>query len=131
MTCCTRRRGSTAKCCGRACSCCLLSLVPFVISWIDKTGFEPLPIACYGVVLSMAAISYHWLQQTILNCSGNHSVLATVIGRDLKGKLSVALYVGAIGLSFLSPWLALLTYVTVALMWLVPDRRIEAFAKKE
>ena len=108
-----------------------LSLVPFVISWIDKTGSEPLPIACYGVVLSMAAISYHWLQQTILNCSGNHSVLATVIGRDLKGKLSVALYVGAIGLSFLSPWLALLTYVTVALMWLVPDRRIEAFAKKE
>jgi hypothetical protein len=68
---------------------------------------------------------------TIVNSSGDTSTLATAIGRDSKGKLSVALYVGAIAVAFLSPWMALVIYVTVALMWLVPARRIEAFAKKE
>jgi uncharacterized membrane protein len=108
-----------------------LSLIPFVIRWIDETHFEALPIASYGIVLAMAAIGYHWLQQAIVAAHGDKSMLAVAVGRDVKGKLSMVLYIGAIGLSFLSQWIALCIYVTVALIWLVPDRRIEAFAKKE
>jgi TMEM175 potassium channel family protein len=108
-----------------------LSLIPFVIRWIDETHFEALPIASYGIVLAMAAIGYHWLQQAIVAAHGGKSMLAVAVGRDVKGKLSMVLYIGAIGLSFLSQWIALCIYVTVALIWLVPDRRIEAFAKKE
>ena len=108
-----------------------LSLIPFVVRWIDESHFEALPIAGYGVVLTMAALGYHWLQQAIVASHGDKSMLAVAVGRDLKGKLSVVLYIAAIGLSFLSQWMALCIYVMVALRWLVPDRRIEVFAKKE
>jgi TMEM175 potassium channel family protein len=108
-----------------------LSLIPFVIRWIDETHFEALPIASYGIVLAMAAIGYHWLQQAIVASHGDKSMLAVAVGRDFKGKLSMALYISAIGLSFVSQWIALCIYVAVALMWLVPDRCIEAFDKKE
>ena len=107
-----------------------LSLIPFIINWIDKTDFEALPVAAYSVVLTMAAIGYHLLQQAILACNGRSSALATAIGHDLKGKLSILLYIVGIGVSFLRPWVALIAYVAVAIIWLVPDRRIEALERK-
>jgi uncharacterized membrane protein len=106
-----------------------LSLVPFVIRWIDETGFTPLPVAAYGVVLAMASIGYTLLQSAIIARNGRTSALATAIGSDLKGKLSLAMYVAAVPLAFVSEWIAIMIYFAVALLWLVPDRRIEAVSK--
>lgn len=108
-----------------------LSLIPFVLNWIDKTGFKSLPIASYGFVLLMAAIGYHWLQQAIIARDGRTSALAAAVGHDLKGKLSIVLYIAAIGMAFLKEWAALSIYVVVALLWLIPDRRIEGSGKTE
>jgi len=107
-----------------------LSLVPFVIRWIDESGFTPLPTAAYGVVLTCAAVSYVILQRQLIAVNGADSRLAVALGRDLKGRLSIALYVAAIALAFVRPWIAIVLYVTVALIWLVPDTRIEALVKK-
>ena len=107
-----------------------LSLVPFVIRWLDESGFTPLPTAAYGVVLACAALSYIVLQQQIIAVNGRSSRLAVALGDDVKGKMSLLLYVAAIALAFLRPWLALALYVAVALMWLVPDTRIESLVKK-
>ena len=107
-----------------------LSLVPFVIRWIDEAGFVPLPVAAYGVVLACAAVSYTVLQAQIIAVNGRQSQLAVATGNDLKGKLSVAMYVAAIVLAFVRPWLAIALYVTVALIWLVPDTRIESLVKR-
>ncbi len=106
-----------------------LSLVPFVIRWIDEAGFTALPTAAYGIVLACAAVSYTILQRQIIVANGPGSRLAVALGDDLKGKLSLALYLAAIPLAFARPWIAILLYVTVALIWLVPDSRIEALAK--
>jgi uncharacterized membrane protein len=102
-----------------------LSLVPFVTGWLGANHFARTPTALYGVVLLMAAIAYYILQCTILGAPGGNPVLAAAIGNDWKGKISPILYVAAIPLSYLSPWIACGLYVLVALMWLVPDRRIE------
>jgi uncharacterized membrane protein len=107
-----------------------LSLVPFVIRWIDEAGFLPLPTAAYGIVLACAAISYNLLQRQLIAVNGRDSRLAVALGDDLKGKLSLVLYLSAIALAFVRPWIAIALYVTVALVWLVPDRRIEALVKK-
>jgi len=107
-----------------------LSLVPFVIRWIDEAGFVPLPVAAYGVVLACAAVSYTVLQAQIIAVNGQESQLAVATGNDRKGKLSVALYLAAIVLAFVRPWLAIALYVTVALIWLVPDTRIESLVKR-
>ena len=107
-----------------------LSLVPFNIRWIDEVGFRPLPTAGYGVVLACAALSYNILQRQIIAVNGPQSRLAVATGSDLKGKLSIAMYVAAIALAFLRPWIAIALYVAVALIWLVPDRRIEAALKR-
>jgi uncharacterized membrane protein len=107
-----------------------LSLVPFVIRWIDETGFTALPTAAYGVVLTCAAVSYQILQQQIIAYNGRDSRLATALGDDLKGKLSLILYLAAIVLAFVRPWMAITLYVAVALLWLVPDRRIESLVRK-
>ena len=107
-----------------------LSLVPFVIRWIDEAGFTPLPTAAYGVVLACAGFSYNILQRTIIAVNGRDSRLAVALGDDLKGKLSLILYLSAIALAFVRPWIAILMYVTVAVMWLVPDTRIESLVKK-
>ena len=107
-----------------------LSLVPFVIRWIDEAGFTPLPTAAYGVVLLCAGISYNILQRTIIAVNGRDSRLAVALGDDLKGYLSLGLYLSAIPLAFARPWIAILIYVTVAVMWLVPDTRIESLVKK-
>jgi uncharacterized membrane protein len=102
-----------------------LSLIPFVTGWMGENGFAPLPVALYGVVLLMAGIAYFVLSRAIILHHGRDSTLARAVGSDFKGKLSVALYAVAIPLSFLNRWIALFIYIAVAVMWLVPDRRIE------
>jgi uncharacterized membrane protein len=106
-----------------------LSLVPFVIRWIDEAGFVPAPVAAYGVVLVFSAVSYTVLQAQIIAVNGRNSRLAVATGKDLKGKLSVALYVSGVLLAFVKPWMAMVLYVIVALIWLVPDTRIESLVK--
>src|SRR5215203_2168273 len=102
-----------------------LSLVPFVTAWMGENHFASVPTALYGCVLLMAAIAYTILQRQILRAEGPRSVLATAIGNDMKGKLSPLVYITAIGAAFVNPAIAEGMYVLVALMWLVPDRRIE------
>ena len=102
-----------------------LSLFPFATRWMGETDFAPVPVAIYGVASLLAAIAYFILQHTIISEQGEGSPLATAIGRDLKGKASPLLYLGGIVFANLSRWLALALYVVVALMWLIPDRRIE------
>lgn len=102
-----------------------LSLFPFVTGWMGENHFAALPTALYGAVMLLAAIAYYILQSVIIADEGCHSKLASAIGRDLKGKLSPALYATAIVLAFIEPWLACCIYVLVALMWLIPDRRLE------
>jgi len=103
-----------------------LSLFPFATGWMGENHFAPLPSIVYGVVLLAAAIAYWMLQQCIISAEGEGSRLRRAIGRDWKGKLSPLLYLTAILLTFVRPWLAQTIYVLVALMWLVPDRRIES-----
>ena len=108
-----------------------LSLVPFVIRWIDEAGFAPAPVAAYGLVLVSASVSYTVLQAQIIAANGRReSRLARALGNDLKGKLSIALYVAAGALAFVRPWMAIALYVTVAVIWLVPDTRIESLVKR-
>jgi uncharacterized membrane protein len=107
-----------------------LSLVPFVIRWIDETGFTPLPTAAYGIVLACAGVSYNILQRQIIAVNGRDSRLAVALGSDRKGKLSIVLYLAGIVLAFARPWIAIVLYVAVALTWFVPDSRIEALVKK-
>jgi len=102
-----------------------LSLFPFVTGWVGHNHFSAAPMALYGGVLLLAAIAYFLLQQTIIASQGAESILKKAIGRDLKGKISPVLYATAIPAAFLQPWIAGGIYVLVALMWLVPDRRIE------
>jgi uncharacterized membrane protein len=102
-----------------------LSLVPFATAWMGENHFAKLPTAVYGVALLMPAIAYPLLQKAILRREGQDSTLAKALGRDIKGKISPFLYVTAIALSFVSPLLAGIIYVSVAVMWLIPDRRIE------
>ena len=102
-----------------------LSLIPFVTGWMGENHFAPVPTALYGVVLLASAIAYWILQQRILAHQGPDSLLARALGRDIKGKISPALYLVAIGGAFFSPWIAGSIYVLVALMWIVPDGRIE------
>jgi uncharacterized membrane protein len=102
-----------------------LSLFPFTTAWMGENHFAPAPTALYGVVLFMAAIAYTILQQQIIAAEGPASPLARAIGHDWKGKLSPVLYLVAMAVAFVATWLALALYAAVALMWLVPDRRIE------
>ena len=103
-----------------------LSLFPFATSWMGENHFARVPTAAYGVVLLLAAIAYYVLQLTIIRGEGPQSSLKLAIGRDLKGKASPLIYAAGIALTFVSRWLALAAYVVVALMWLVPDRRLES-----
>jgi uncharacterized membrane protein len=104
-----------------------LSLVPFVTAWMGEHPFTSTPAALYGVVLVMAGIAYLILQRLILRSEGPGSILAMALGRDLKGKLSPVIYLAGIGLAFVAPWLGLIPFVVVALIWLVPDRRLEQY----
>jgi uncharacterized membrane protein len=102
-----------------------LSLVPFVTGWMGENSFGSWPVALYGVVLLFSAIAYFILSRALLSLHDKDSVLAKALGRDTKGKLSVFIYLAAIPLAFFLPWLSYAFYVMVAIIWLVPDRRIE------
>lgn len=102
-----------------------LSLIPFVTAWMGENHFANAPTALYGLVLLMSAFAYWILQKTILSSHGCDSILAKAIGRDFKGNISIVLYLLGVSLSYFEPHLAQVIYVAVALLWLVPDRRIE------
>ncbi|MGH6848867.1 MAG: TMEM175 family protein [Methylocella sp.] len=103
-----------------------LSLVPFMIRWMEETDFVALPTAAYGFVLVMAAIGYLLLERMLIACNGADSTLARAIGGELKGKLSISIYAVAMLLAFVQPWIAIALYIAVAILWFVPDRRIES-----
>jgi uncharacterized membrane protein len=102
-----------------------LSLLPFATGWMGQNHVARLPTILYGFVLLMAGVAYFILQNLMVSADGPDSQLAAALGRDLKGKASPVIYALAIALAFLSPWLAIGLYVLVALIWLVPDRRLE------
>ena len=102
-----------------------LSLIPAATAWMGENLSAPVPTAVYGGVLLMPAIAYYLLQKAIVRRQGAHSMLAKALGSDIKGKISPILYVAGIVLAFVSPWISIAIYALVAVMWLVPDRRIE------
>jgi uncharacterized membrane protein len=102
-----------------------LSLIPFATGWMGENHFAALPTALYGVVLLMAAIAYWILQQQIISSQGKDSVLKRAVGGDWKGKLSPIIYVAAILIAFWSQWFSMCLYVFAAVIWFIPDRRIE------
>ena len=102
-----------------------LSLIPFVTGWMGENHFATWPSALYGVVLLLAGIAYFILAQALIAVNGRDSALAKAIGNDVKGRVSIMIYLAAIPLAFVAGWLALALYVFVAVMWLLPDRRIE------
>jgi uncharacterized membrane protein len=103
-----------------------LSLIPFTTGWMGENHFAPLPTAVYGVVLFLASIAYYILQKQIVAHQGPNSKLKAAIGNDIKGKVSPLLYLAAIPLAFVNQWISDGLYVLVALIWLIPDRRIES-----
>jgi len=103
-----------------------LSLTPFVTSWMGENHFAAWPVAVYGAVLLLAAVAYFILTRELIALHGRDSTLAAAVGSDLKGKGSLVLYAAAIPLAFWHPWIACALYVLVAVLWLIPDRRIEA-----
>ena len=102
-----------------------LSLIPFVTGWMGEFHFSLWPVVFYGAVLFLAAVAYFLLTKALLAAHGRDSHLARALGRDFKGKISVGVYAAAIALSFLNPWIGVALYFAVALLWLVPDRRVE------
>jgi uncharacterized membrane protein len=107
-----------------------LSLFPFTTAWMGENHLAAIPTAVYGFVLLMAAIAYYVLQRTIIAKEGRESLLAQAVGKDWKGKLSPLFYLAAIPLAFVSPWIAGGLYVFAALLWLIPDPRIERELEK-
>ncbi len=102
-----------------------LSMVPFVTAWMGENHFEMWPVVFYGFVLLMNAIAYSILALTLVKHHGRESLLAKAMGRDWKGKLSIVIYASAIGLTFVNAWIGLALYTVVAIIWLIPDTRIE------
>ena len=102
-----------------------LSLVPIATGWMGNSNFSVWPVATYGVLLLLCAVAFYILSHALIRGHGRNSVLAKAFGRDFKGKISMAMYVTAIALAFAEPWVAIAFYIAVAVIWLVPDRRIE------
>jgi uncharacterized membrane protein len=102
-----------------------LSLIPFTTAWMSEHRFPTIPTAVYGIVLLAAAIAYLILQTTLVRAEGGHSRLRVALGSDVKGKVTTLLYCLGIGLSFVDGWLGVAVYFAVAMVWLVPDRRVE------
>jgi len=102
-----------------------LSLIPFVTGWMGENDFSAWPVALYGTVLLLAAVAHFILTRALLSIHGRDSVLAIALGRDFKGKVSMVIYLVAIPFAFVNSWFAGALYVLVAVMWLIPDRRIE------
>ncbi|MEP7000893.1 MAG: TMEM175 family protein [bacterium] len=109
-----------------------LSIFPFATAWMGENDFAPTPTAAYGFVSLMSAIAYYILQREIIKEQGPHSIVASAVGTDLKGKISPIAYLAAMPLAFVNQWIAGALYVAVALMWLTPDRRIaRALAQRD
>jgi uncharacterized membrane protein len=108
-----------------------LSLFPFVTGWMGENDFGALPTALYGAVLLMGGVAYWILEQALIACEGEESVLKKAVGKDSKGTLSVVCYAASIPLAFSNRWVSQLLFVLVALMWLIPDRRIERILPRE
>ena len=102
-----------------------LSLIPFTTAWMGDNHFDSWPVAVYGIVLLLAGVAYFILARVLVRLHGQDSTLATSIGRDRKGKISIAIYAAAIPVAFAKPWIAEACYLIVAIMWLIPDPRIE------
>jgi uncharacterized membrane protein len=102
-----------------------MSLIPFVTGWTGENNFAALPVACYGAVLLFSGIAYFVLTKTLVSHHGQDSALAIAMGKDLKGKISLLIYAVGIGVAFVQPWAAFMLYILVAIIWLIPDRRIE------
>lgn len=102
-----------------------LSLMPFASGWMGENHFASLPTAVFGVDLLMAGVAYYILAQSLIKLHGKESVIARAVGRDSKGKISVIIYAAGVGLSCLNGWISLALYTLVAIIWLIPDRRIE------
>jgi uncharacterized membrane protein len=102
-----------------------LSLIPFVTAWMGENHFSSSPVAMYGIILLMAAIAYFMLMHSLVQLHGKNSLLATSIGDDFKGKISIVIYLGGIFLSFVNSWIGFAFYCCVAFIWIIPDRRIE------
>jgi uncharacterized membrane protein len=102
-----------------------MSLIPFVTGWTGENNFAALPVACYGAVLLFSGIAYFVLTKTLVSHHGQDSALALAMGKDLKGKISLLIYAVGIGVAFVQPWAAFMLYILVAIIWLIPDRRIE------
>jgi uncharacterized membrane protein len=108
-----------------------LSLIPVATAWMGQNLGQPLPTALYGVSLLLPAIAYYLLVLAIIRRHGAESILAKAIGSDIKGKISPVLYIAGIALAFVTPWVSIVLYVVVAVLWLVPDRRIENLIARE
>jgi uncharacterized membrane protein len=106
-----------------------LSLIPFVTGWMGENHFAAIPVALYGIDLLMCGVAYYFLVRALIAANGD-AVIATAIGRDFKGKISVVIYAAAIAISFFAAWVSMALYVLVAAIWLVPDRRIERVIKE-
>ena len=104
-----------------------LSLVPFTTRWMNESHFAQVPVVVYGITLLLAALAYAILQWSLVRVQGANGSLRAVLGRDLKGKLSPLIYLGGIALTFIQPLLGVAAYTVVALLWLIPDRRIERY----
>ena len=102
-----------------------LSLFPFVTAWMGENHFATWPVALYGAVSLMAGVAYYILAQRLIACHGADSPFARALGSDAKGRISVVIYVAAVALAFVHPWIALACYVAVAVMWFIPDTRFE------
>ncbi|HET7097717.1 MAG TPA: TMEM175 family protein [Casimicrobiaceae bacterium] len=107
-----------------------LSLIPFVTGWMGENDFAEIPVALYGFVLLMSALSYNLLSHSLIKHEGRDSMLGTAVGKDFKGKISAAIYVAAILLCFVNRWIALALYYVVAVLWFIPDRRIERMRER-
>jgi uncharacterized membrane protein len=102
-----------------------LSLIPFTTAWMGENHRNSWPVAVYGIVLLLAGVAYFILTKVLIRLHGHGSTLATSIGGDRKGKISIAIYAAGISFAFVQPWIGNVCYVIVAVMWLIPDRRIE------
>jgi uncharacterized membrane protein len=107
-----------------------LSLVPFTTGWMGENDFAPVPTAVYGVTLLMPALAWRVMQWVIIRAQGRESTFAQALGRDLKGKISPVLYLAGVVMAFVDPRIAGALYLLVALMWLIPDRRIERMVQR-
>jgi len=108
-----------------------MSLAPWTIRWLDESNFAAMPMAAYGLIFGMTAIGYVWTQARIIAVNGRDSTVARAVGSDTKGKISLVAYVAGIVTAFFAPWVAAALYVGIALLWLIPDRRIEDELKRE